>query len=234
VPAAGDWIIAGVWAQNLAQTGTSFNTGYYGQPSPTFSATFANYGMIVGDGQWQYLWIAEKVASGASTSVCASAIFTNKLTPTLYGPTLYVIPAGTQSDNEVLEFASSMNSVDPRCQVGQICNVAGHPLIVSSYGTLSNCSSLASPAKCDSAPAGSFILEAGSTTATVNTTAVTTNSQILIIEDSSLGPKLRVSCNRTTGRTYMIADRAPGRSFTVRSSSAPTDHPACLSFQLLN
>ena len=233
-PAAGDWIVAGVWARNLAQTGTSFNTGHYGQPHPTFSATFANYGMIVGDGQWQYLWIAEKVASGAPTSVCASVNFTNKLTPTLYGPTLYVIPARTQSDNEVLEFASTMNSVDQSCQAGQICNVAGHPLIGSSYGTLSNCSSLASPAKCDSAPAGSFILEAGSTTATVNTTAVTANSQILIIEDSSLGSKLRVSCNKTTGRTYMIADRAPGNSFTVRSSIAPTKQPACLSFQVLN
>jgi hypothetical protein len=68
----------------------------------------------------------------------------------------------------------------------------------------------------------------------VNTTAVTANSQILIIEDSSLGSKLRVSCNKTTGRTYMIADRAPGSSFTVRSSFAPTNQPACLSFQLLN
>ena len=143
-------------------------------------------------------------------------------------------PARTLSDNEVLEFASTMNSVDPNCKVGQICNVAGHPLVVSSYRTLSNCSSVASPAKCDSAPAGSFVLGVGSTTARVNTTAVTPNSQILIIEDSSLGAKLGVSCNKTTGRTYMITDRTPGLSFTVSSSFAPTDHPACLSFQLLN
>jgi hypothetical protein len=234
-PAVGDWFVAGVWAKGLAQTGTSFNTSCYGVAAPTYSNTFSDLGMLVGDGQWQYLWIAQKVgATAPSTDVCVDANFSNKLTPTLYGPTLYYIPAWTISDNEVLEFASTMNSVDPSCQVGQICNIAGHPLVVSSYGTLSNCRSAALPAKCDSAPAGSFVLEAGSTTARVDTTAVTANSQILIIEDSSLGANLGVPCNKTTGRTYMITDRVPGLSFTVRSSFAPTDHPACLSFQLLN
>jgi hypothetical protein len=233
-PKAEDWIVAGVWAQGLAQNGSSFNTNCYGQPVPTFSTTYFNNGMIVGDGQWQYLWIAEKIASGSATAACVDAVFTNTVTPTLYGPTLYIIPARTLSDNEVLEFASSMNSVDSSCEVGQICNVAGHPIVVSSYRTLSNCSSAASPAKCETAPAGSFVLGVGSTTSRVNTTAVTPNSQILIIEDSSLGTKLGVSCNKTAGRTYMITDRIPGVSFTVSSSFAPADHPACLSYQLLN
>ena len=67
------------------------------------------------------LWVAEKVASGLSTNVCVSADFTNTLTPTLYGPTLYLIPAGAQSDNEVLEnFASTMSSVDLDCKIGTI------------------------------------------------------------------------------------------------------------------
>ena len=232
-PKAGDWIVLGVWGKGLAQH-NSLNTNCWGQPVPTFTESFLNSGMIVGDGNWQYLWVAEKVASGPATYVCADVSFTNKVTPTLYGPTLYVIPSGTLSENEVLDFASSMNSVDPSCQVGEICNVAGHPLVVSSFGTLSNCSSVNSPAKCDSAPAGSLVLGVGSTTVRVNTRAVTANSQILIIEDSSLGTRLGVSCNKTTGRTYMITDRAPGVSFTVSSSSAPIDHPACLSFQLLN
>lgn len=232
-PNAGDWIVLGVWGKGLAQN-NSLNTNCWGSPVPTFSESFLNSGMIVGDGNWQYLWVAEKVASGSATYVCADVVFTNKVTPTLYGPTLYVVPSGTLSDNEVLEFASSMNSVDSSCQVGQICNVAGHPLVVSSFGTLSNCSSNASPAKCDSAPAGGFVMGVGSMTARVNTRSVTANSQILIIEDSSLGAKLGVFCNKTTGRTYMITDRAPGISFTVTSSSPPTDHPACLSFQVLN
>ena len=235
LPVAGDWIVAGAWTQGVAQTGgRALFTQCMDYPASKMSATLTNFGAMVGDGQWQYLWLASKVASGSATNVCVSVYYNNKLTPTLYGPTLYIIPAGTLSDNEVLEFASSMNSVDPSCQVGQICSVAGHPLVVSSYGTLSNCSSVTSPAKCDSSPAGSFVLEVGSTTARVNTTAVTANSQILVIEDSSLGAKLHASCDKTIGRTYMISDRSPGKSFTVSSSFAPTAHPACLSFHLLN
>jgi hypothetical protein len=237
-PTAGDWLVEGVWVKGAwAPTASVYLIGNCpGSGYPTTSATYYNSGLQIGDGQWQYVWFANKFVGGTgNTNVCmtGNGISTSSQ-PTLYGPTMYYIPAGTLSDNEVLEFASSMNSVDPRCQVGQICNVSGHPVVVSSYGTLSNCSSVASPAKCDSAPAGSFVLGVGSTSATVNTTAVTANSQILIIEDSSLGAKLGVFCNKAAGRTYMITDRAPGLSFTVSSSLTPTDHPACLSFQLLN
>jgi len=233
-PKEGDWIVAGVWGQNLAQTGGALTTNAWGQPVPKFSSTYRNNGLNRGDGQWQYLWLAEKVVSGASTEIDVAIHFSNTVTPTLYGPTLYVISAGTLSNNEVLEFVSSMSSMDFRCEPGQICGIAGHPLVVSSYRTLSKCASVNSPAKCEDVPAGSFLLPVGATIIKVNTTLVTANSQILVIEDSSLGPVLGVSCNKTTGRTYMIADRDPGRSFTVSSSFAPTDKPACLSFQLLN
>jgi hypothetical protein len=233
-PAAGDWIVVGIWGVGMTPGTQTIKADCYGYGFPTVSATYRNSGINAGDGQWMYQWQAYKVSGGSATKIGAHLLFSNTLTPTFYGPTLYIIPAGTLSDNEVLEFASTMNSIDTRCPVASICNVAAHPLVVSSYGTLSNCSSVASPAKCDSAPAGSFVLEVGSTMASVNTTAVTANSQILVIEDSSLGAKLHVSCNQTTGRTYMITDRAPGLSFAVSSSSAPTDHPACLSFQVLN
>lgn len=233
-PHAGDWIVAGVWAQDLAQTGGVLTTNSWGSPSSQFSSIHRNNGLHKGDGQWQYLWLAEKVASGASTEVDVAIHFSNAITPTLYGPTLYIIPAGTLSDNEVLEFVSSMNSMDSACEPGQICGMAGHPFVVSSYRTMLNCSSTASPAKCEAAPAGSFILGPGITTAKVNTSAVTANSQIMVVEDSSLGARLGVSCAKTPGRTYMVTDRVPGQSFTISSSSAPTDKPACLSFQLLN
>ena len=233
-PAAGDWIVGGVWAKGWSPTITGLSSSCYGYPVPEAITTSRNKGMLIGDGQWQYQWFANKVSSGSGTYIGLSGAFSKTITPTLYGPTLYIIPAGTLSDNEVLEFVSSMNSVDPGCQVGQICNVEGHPVAVSSYRTLLNCSSASTPANCGSAPAGSFVLEVGSTTARVNTTSVTANSQILVIEDSSLGDKLRVSCNKSTGRTYTIMNRAPGLSFTVNSSFAPADHPACLSFQLLN
>jgi len=234
-PVTGDWLVAGVWVQGMSPTQDSFTIGCWGVAAPAYSARHVNSGMQIGGPKdWQFRWIAEKVTSNAASQLAALALYNNTGTPTLYGPVLFVIPDGTLSDNEVLEFASSMNSADPSCQVGQICNVAGHPLVVSSYGTLSNCSSVTSPAKCDSAPAGSFVLDVGSTVTKVNTRAVTANSQILIIEDSSLGTRLGVSCNKAVGRTYMITDRTPGLSFTVSSSFAPTDYPACLSFQLLN
>jgi hypothetical protein len=234
-PTPGDWIVVGLWGKGVGPSYTYPTGACYGASFPTISTSFYDYGLNAGDGQWMHQWVAYKVSGGSPTSVNANIGFTASGGPiTIYGPTLFIIPAGTLSDSEVLEFASSMNSVDSNCKVGEICNVAGHPIVVSSYGTLSNCSSNASPARCDSAPAGSFVLGVGSIIVRVNTTAVTANSQILIIEDSSLGAKLGVSCNKTTGRTYMITDRAPGVSFTVSASLAPTEHPACLSFQLLN
>jgi hypothetical protein len=234
-PAVGDWIIGGAWVSSSTKTLTNgVNLATCGYPTPNFTYSLYQSGQLYGDGQWEWEWFAYKVASGSATHLGIQAAFSSTNSVTAYGPVLYIIPKGALSDNEVVEFASSMNSVDSSCEVGQICNLAGHPVVVSSFGTLSNCSSVVSPAKCGSAPAGSFVLVAGSTTARVNTTAVTANSQILVIEDSSLGAKLGVSCNKTTGRTYMITDRAAGISFAITSNFAPTDRPACLSFQVLN
>jgi len=241
VQTTGDWFVGGAWVRGATHTNSSaLSISNCGLGTPKWAtspgAQRVQGGIGSGDGQWQWLWFAYKVGANgtAADSVGIAAQFNLSSPITAYGPVLYHIPKGALSDNEVLEFASSMNSVDANCEVGQICSVAGHSVVVSSYRTFSNCSSVASPAKCDSAPAGSFVLAAGSTTARVNTSAVTANSQILVIEDSSLGAKLGVICNKTVGRTYMITDRTPSLSFTVTSSFAPTDHPACLSFQLLN
>jgi hypothetical protein len=233
-PNAGDWLIVGVWGIGMSPNTQTISASCYGYPFPKVKSTYINSGRESGDGQWQYQWQAYKVEGGTATMVGTNVVFSDKLKPTLYGPSLYIIPAGKLSDNEVLEFASTMNSIDSRCQVGQICNVGGHQVVASSYGTLANCSSTVAPAKCDSAPAGSLVLRAGSTSVTVNTTAVTSNSQILIMEDSTIGTKLGVSCNKHLGRTYMITSRSAGISFTVTSSFAPEEDPACLSFQILN
>ena len=233
-PTTGDWIVVGVWGVGMSPGTQTITASCYGYPFPVVKTTYTNPGRETGDGQWQYQWQAYKVSGGTATMVGANILFSDSLKPTIYGPSLFVIPAGSLSDNEVLEFASTMNSVDSKCHVGQICNVAGHPLVASSYGTLSNCSSVESPAKCGSAPVGSFALSNGSTTVTVKTTAVTGDSQILVMEDSSLGTRLGISCNENLGRTYMITKRTPGISFTVTSSFAPVGRPACLTFQILN
>ena len=100
--------------------------------------------------------------------------------------------------------------------------------------TTTNCSSSAAPAVCAAAPAGSVVVAAAATTVTVNTTAVTASSQILLTEDSSLGTKLSVTCNTTTGRTYTVTTRTAATSFVITSSAAPTTNPACLSYTVLN
>ena len=108
------------------------------------------------------------------------------------------------------------------------------PISTPPAATSLNCSSSASPAVCASAAAGSVALAAGGTTLTVNTTSVTANSQILITEDSSLGTKLSVTCNTTTGRAYTVTARTAATSFVITSTAAPVTNPACLSYLAVN
>jgi hypothetical protein len=105
---------------------------------------------------------------------------------------------------------------------------------LGTFATLINCSSSLSPAACAAAPGGSFILPAGATSITVNTTAVTDTSQITLQEDASLGVNLRVTCDRTAGRTYAISSRISGTSFTITASAAPMSNPACLTYSMIN
>ena len=103
-----------------------------------------------------------------------------------------------------------------------------------SVATSSNCSSSTSPAVCGSAPSGSVAMATGGSTLVVDTTAVTANSQILVTEDSSLGTRLGITCNTTTGRVYTISARTAGTSFTIKSSANPATNKACLSYSIIN
>lgn len=87
---------------------------------------------------------------------------------------------------------------------------------------------------CGNADAGLTTLGVAHSSATVMTTAVTADSQILIQEDSSLGSLLGVTCNTATTRTYRITARTPGTSFTFGSSASVATNPACLSFTIIN
>lgn len=97
-----------------------------------------------------------------------------------------------------------------------------------------NCTSSASPAACAGTLQGSVTIAAAATAVTVNTTGVTANSQIFVFEDSSLGAKLSVTCNTTTGRTYTVTARTAGTSFVITASAAPVADPACLSYSIVN
>jgi len=99
--------------------------------------------------------------------------------------------------------------------------------------TTGNCTSSASPAVCGDLANGSVAIPAASTTLTVNTSAVTANSQILVVNDDSLGTKLGVTCNTTINNIWVSA-RTPGTSFQITVSAAPVTNPECVSFSIQN
>lgn len=100
------------------------------------------------------------------------------------------------------------------------------------YSTATNCSSSASPAVCGSAAAGSFVLPAAATTVTVNTTKVTANSQIIVVNDDSLGTKLSVTCNTALDQVF-VSGRVAATSFTI-TGTAPVTNPNCYSYLIVN
>jgi hypothetical protein len=238
-PHAGDWIVGGVWVKSplggySGSPTDAISLTYCGYPAPTYSYSTIRGGQVQGDGQWQWHWTASKVKSGQRTKVSLVGHFSHERPLTAYGPVLYIVPEGTASDNDVLEFASSSSSVDSACPVGAVCNVRGHPLVSSSFGTLERCASKTSPASCGSATAGSFVIPINVTSTTVQTTAVTPESQIFLIEDSSLGAKLGVTCSAKAGLTFRISGRTEASSFSVTASGASNDRPVCLSYHIIN
>ena len=121
---------------------------------------------------------------------------------------------------------------------GKLLEVAGDASIsgtanAGTYATITNCSSSASPAVCAAAPAGSVTVAAAATTVVVNTTAVTANSQIFVMYDSSLGTKLSVTCNTTIPALYGVTARTAATSFTS-TATAPATNPACFSYFIVN
>ena len=153
-------------------------------------------------------------------------------TGNLYVPFVYSILFGNPGEPNSPELSRSADSVLALSGGSLSFPDAGTGLLL--IPTTTNCTSSAAPAVCAAAPAGSVVVAAAATTVTVNTTAVTANSQILLTEDSSLGTKLSVTCNTTTGRTYTVTTRTAATSFIITSSAAPTTNPACLSYTVLN
>jgi hypothetical protein len=106
------------------------------------------------------------------------------------------------------------------------------PVSAMSYLTSSNC--LSADGVCGSAAAGEIAIAAGTQSVTVLTTSVTALSEIHIDENFSYGPVLGVSCDRTLGRHYAIADQWPGIGFLVITDVPPASGAACLGFSFEN
>ncbi len=113
--------------------------------------------------------------------------------------------------------------------------VSSNSIQAPAYVTTSNCSSSASPAVCGSASAGSFVIAASGTAVTVNTTAVTANSQIFIQEDETLGTKLSVTCNTgILANPPAITARTAAASFAVGITAGLAVNPVCFSYYIIN
>lgn len=105
----------------------------------------------------------------------------------------------------------------------------------TTVNTTTNCSSSASPAVCGSAAAGSFVIAAAGTSVTVNTSAVTANSQIFVQEDESLGTKLSVTCNTgILANPPAVTARSAGVSFAVGVTAGLAVNPVCFSYWIVN
>jgi hypothetical protein len=123
--------------------------------------------------------------------------------------------------------------------VGQVLTSQGGgttPMIWTNPGTTaSNCSSAASPAVCGSASSGMVNVVAAASTIQVNTTAVTSNSNIMLSQDISAngGTRLTVTCN-STPVLMAISAVNPGVSFTITTASAALTNPDCIHYIIID
>lgn len=111
------------------------------------------------------------------------------------------------------------------------------PLLWTTAGTATNCSSSASPAVCGAAAGGSVAIPTGTNpTLVVNSSAVTANSQILVTVDESLGTKLSVTCNTTLASLPhpVVTARTAATSFTIQIAATIATNPVCVSYLVVN
>lgn len=97
------------------------------------------------------------------------------------------------------------------------------------------CISPASPAACGSATSGYVTVAAGSTTETVDTTAVGANSVISLTNTSAsqVASALGVTAN-TTAALPSVTDQTSGTSFQITLPSAPATNPNIYEFNIIN
>lgn len=126
------------------------------------------------------------------------------------------------------------------CSVaGSSCSagVGGNQYSANPIGTIGCAAGTGtSPAACSANDSGLVAVNTGLTSFTVNTTAVTPNSTILIQQDTSTtaGTALGVTCNTTVSTALpLLTAKTTGTSFAF-SLTAPATNPDCFSFKVIN
>lgn len=106
----------------------------------------------------------------------------------------------------------------------------------NTYATATHCANAAAPAVCGSAAAGAIVIPAGSTTVTVNTSAVTALSTITLTADDSV-TIASTTCNSTLATLVggmAITGRTSGTSFTITYNGTIITNPLCITYNIVN
>jgi hypothetical protein len=108
-------------------------------------------------------------------------------------------------------------------------------LSAKTFSTDTNCTSAASPAVCSSAASGMVNVAAAASTVVVNTSAVHTNSNIMLSQDISAngGTRLGVTCN-VTPVLMAVSAIVNGVSFTITTASVAAVNPDCIHYLIVN
>jgi hypothetical protein len=118
----------------------------------------------------------------------------------------------------------------------------GGSFSANTYLTATNCAGVGTAASpsvvtCTAAAAGAFscATNASAATCTINTTAVTANSEIFVVEVADEGARLGVTCNTSPTATpaVLLASKVAATSFTINMPTITTN-PACFDYHIIN
>lgn len=253
----GDWLIAAAWVR--APSGqfagnVPLSVAFIGGCSAKISV---NGPMGVGTGSgnarvtlpvvptnwyWAYAYI--KIGSLPGGNACEDRVSVNAdpAHPTdIYGLVVNEVQSGTWDDQTVLDYVSHLSSYDPSCEVGTECGMRdqtlvgytfkGPAIVASRYATENNCSS--TTGACGSASAGAVIIRQGASSVTVQTTAVTADSDISLTFNSAVGKRLGVTCSATPQQPY-VTRITPGTSFVLSIPTSSRGNPSCFTYEIKN
>jgi hypothetical protein len=133
----GDWFIMGAWVRSVKGNGYSeSNTQALAfdiddVPSGSLQGTHGT-APNRGDGEWEWQWIAEKVAAipRPDTYVQFSAHFDELHPVEAFAPIFLHIPTETISDNEAYDFAVNLQSYPDSARVGDISTLRNERLSI--------------------------------------------------------------------------------------------------------
>lgn len=113
----------------------------------------------------------------------------------------------------------------------------------ATFVTATNCAGVGTAANpsvvsCAAAAAGAIACATAATTGTcqINTTAVTANSEIFVIQTASEGTRLSVTCNTAfdlSATAPLLLSKSAGASFTITLGTVAAN-PACFDYFIVN